>query len=149
MDHGKTSLLDSIRSTAIAAKEAGGITQAIGTTEIPIDVIKNTCSSLLSHFKFAISVPGLLFIDTPGHEAFTTLRKRGGAIADLAILMVDINEGIMPQTEESIHILKDSKTPFVVAMNKIDRIRGWSPNLCFLESYEKQDDDVKGEFEKK
>ena len=120
VDHGKTSLLDSIRRTAIATKEAGGITQAIGTTEIPTTTIKDLCDKLLSRFKFSISVPGLLFIDTPGHEAFTTLRKRGGSIADLAILVVDINEGLMPQTKESIQILKCSKTPFVVALNKID-----------------------------
>jgi translation initiation factor 5B len=149
VDHGKTSLLDTIRQTVIASKEAGGITQAIGTTEIPTDVIKNLCGSLLSRFKFSISVPGLLFIDTPGHEAFTTLRRRGGSIADLAILVVDINEGIMPQTEESINILKDTKTPFVIAVNKIDRIRGWNSGAkCFLDSFEKQDDSTKGDFEK-
>jgi len=149
VDHGKTSLLDRIRQTAIAAKEAGGITQAIGTTEIPTKVVEGICHNLLERFRFRISVPGLLFIDTPGHEAFTTLRRRGGSIADLAILVVDINEGVMPQTEESLHILKDSKTPFVVAMNKIDRIQGWSHGKCFLENFDKQDDSVKGELEKK
>lgn len=150
VDHGKTSLLDKIRQTAIAAKEAGGITQAIGTTEIPTQAIENMCGPLLSRFNFRINVPGLLFIDTPGHEAFTTLRKRGGSIADLAILVVDINEGVMPQTEESIEILKDTKTPFVVAFNKIDRITGWSSgDVCFLDSYPKQSSDAQGEFEKK
>jgi len=150
VDHGKTSLLDSIRQTAIAAKEAGGITQTIGTTEIPTDTIKDLCDKLLSRFKFSISVPGLLFIDTPGHEAFTTLRKRGGSIADLAILVVDIREGIMPQTEESIQILKDTKTPFVVALNKIDGIHAWqTEDKCFINNFEKQSDSVKGEFERK
>lgn len=150
VDHGKTSLLDSIRQTAIAQKEAGGITQAIGTTEIPTSVINGLCSNLLSRFNFKISVPGLLFIDTPGHEAFTTLRKRGGSIADIAILVVDIIEGVMPQTEESIQILKESKTPFLVAMNKIDRLQGWSSDgQCFLDNFEKQKDDAKGEFEKR
>ncbi len=150
VDSGKTSLLDSIRQTAIAAKEAGGITQAIGTTEIPTDVIKDLCGQLLVRFKFSISVPGLLFIDTPGHEAFTTLRKRGGSIADLAILVVDINEGVMPQTEESLQILRDTKTPFAVAVNKIDRLQNWSSEeKCFLDNFEKQNDDAKGGLEKK
>lgn len=150
VDHGKTSLLDSIRKTAIAAREAGGITQAIGTTEIPVDIIKNLCGLLLDRFKFSVSIPGLLFIDTPGHEAFTTLRKRGGTIADLAVLVVDIVEGIMPQTEESIQILKESKTPFVIAVNKIDRISGWkTENVCFLDNYGKQGSSVQGDFEKR
>ncbi len=149
VDHGKTSILDSIRNTAIASKEAGGITQAIGTTEISSDVINNMCTSLLKRFNFSINVPGLLFIDTPGHEAFITLRKRGGSIADLAILVVDIGEGIMPQTDESINILKDSKTPFIIAVNKIDRINGWTSGDCFLENHEKQNPDVQGRFEEK
>jgi len=150
VDHGKTSLLDKIRQTAVASKEAGGITQAIGTTEIPLDAVKELCSELAKKFRFNIDVPGLLFIDTPGHEAFTTLRKRGGLIADLAILVVDINEGLMPQTEESLDILKSTKTPFVVAMNKIDRIAGWSSkNMCFLSNYNEQTDDAKEGLEKK
>ncbi|HEC75679.1 MAG TPA: translation initiation factor IF-2 [Thermoplasmatales archaeon] len=123
VDHGKTTLLDFIRGSCIASKEAGAITQHIGATEVPIDAIKRICGDLLKGKKFKI--PGLLFIDTPGHFAFTTLRARGGALADLAILIVDINEGIMPQTEESIKILKKYKTPFVVAGNKIDAISGW------------------------
>lgn len=143
-------MLDKIRQTAIAAKEAGGITQAIGTTEIPSKVIEGLCGILLSRFNFKISVPGLLFIDTPGHEAFTTLRKRGGSIADLAILVVDINEGVMPQTAESINILKDTKTPFVAAFNKIDRTMGWSSEeKCFLDNFPKQSTDVQGDFEKR
>jgi len=126
VDHGKTTLLDKIRKTAIAAKEAGGITQAIGTTEIPTNVIKTLCGKLLERFKIKLIISGLLFIDTPGHEAFTTLRKRGGSIADLAILVIDINEGIMPQTIESLEILKVSRIPFIIALNKIDRIKGWT-----------------------
>jgi translation initiation factor 5B len=147
VDHGKTSMLDSIRSTAIAAREAGGITQAIGTTEISAEVIEQMCSSLMKKFNFSLTVPGLLFIDTPGHEAFTTLRKRGGSIADIAVLVVDINEGIMPQTDESIQILKDSKTPFVIAVNKIDRINGWKSSICFIENFPSQTPDVQGMFE--
>ena len=123
VDHGKTTLLDYIRGSAVAKKEAGAITQHIGATEVPIDVIYDLCGNLLSKKKFTI--PGLLFIDTPGHHAFTTLRARGGALADLAILIIDINDGIMPQTIEAINILKKYKTPFVVAVNKIDTIQGW------------------------
>jgi len=123
VDHGKTTLLDYIRGTTITAREAGAITQHIGATEVPLDAIIKICGPLLKGKKF--KVPGLLFIDTPGHFAFITLRARGGALADLAILVIDINEGIMEQTDESIKILKKYKTPFVVAANKIDAIPGW------------------------
>ncbi|MFH0875355.1 MAG: translation initiation factor IF-2 [archaeon] len=124
VDHGKTKLLDKIRGSATQAAEAGGITQAIGASIIPLNTIKKICGSLLnSGVKFTI--PGLLFIDTPGHAAFTNLRKRGGNLADIAILIVDINEGFMPQTIESVEILKSFKTPFIVAANKIDLIPGY------------------------
>jgi len=123
VDHGKTSLLDYIRGTTVAAREAGAITQHIGATEVPIDAIHKICGDLLKGKKFTL--PGLLFIDTPGHHAFTTLRTRGGSLADLAVLVVDINEGFKPQTYESINILKQYKTPFVIAANKIDAISGW------------------------
>lgn len=124
VDHGKTKLLDKIRGTATQSGESGGITQAIGASIIPLDTIKKICGSLLSKdSKF--SIPGLLFIDTPGHAAFTTLRKRGGSIADIAVLVIDINEGLKPQTIESIEILKGSKTPFVIAANKIDLVPGY------------------------
>jgi translation initiation factor 5B len=123
VDHGKTSLLDYIRGSTVAAREAGAITQHIGATEVPIEAIYTMCGSLLG--KKSFSVPGLLFIDTPGHHAFTNLRTRGGSLADLAILVVDINEGFRPQTHESITILRQYKTPFIVAANKIDAINGW------------------------
>jgi len=126
VDHGKTSLLDYIRGSTVAAREAGAITQHIGATEVPIDAIYAMCGTLLGEKKF--SVPGLLFIDTPGHHAFTTLRTRGGSLADLAILVVDINEGFRPQTYESITILRQYKTPFILAANKIDAINGWQKN---------------------
>jgi len=134
-----TTLLDKIRGTSVAQKEAGLITQHIGATEIPFDVIKRICGPLIGDTT-KIRVPGLLFIDTPGHRAFTNLRARGGALADLAILVIDVMEGIMPQTIESINILKHYKTPFVVAANKIDRIRGWVPypDKPFLYSYKQQ-----------
>ena len=123
VDHGKTSLLDYIRGSTVAAREAGAITQHIGATEVPIEAIYTMCGPLLGGKKF--SVPGLLFIDTPGHHAFTTLRTRGGSLADLAILIVDITEGFRPQTHESITILRQYKTPFIIAANKIDAITGW------------------------
>ena len=116
--------------------EPGQITQHIGASFIPIDIMKKFCGSLLDKFKIKIDIPGLLFIDTPGHEAFTTLRKRGGSVADLAVLVVDINEGFQPQTDESLEFLKQFKTPFIVAATKCDLIPGWYPhkNECFLES---------------
>jgi len=140
VDHGKTTLLDKIRKTAVAAKEVGGITQAIGATEIPTDTIKKIAGSLLSEYKILITIPGLLFIDTPGHEAFTSLRKRGSSIADLAILVVDIKDGFQPQTDESLHFLKEFKTPFVVAATKLDKVEGWVvyKNSSFFYSFEKQ-----------
>jgi len=121
-----TTLLDKIRKTRVAKREAGGITQHIGASEIPIDVIKRLCGDLLKMLKAELKIPGLLVIDTPGHEAFTSLRKRGGALADIAILVVDINEGFKPQTIEAVNILRQCKTPFVVAANKIDLIPGWN-----------------------
>jgi len=125
VDHGKTTLLDYVRGTTLASREAGKITQHIGATEIPKDTIKSVCGDVLKLFKMKFDLPGLLFIDTPGHEAFGNLRKRGGSIADLAILVVDINQGVQPQTKEAIDILKDLKVPFVVAANKIDVLPGW------------------------
>ena len=139
VDHGKTTLLDKIRRTRVTAKEAGGITQHIGATEIPIDLVKEICRDI---WKAKVDVPGLLFIDTPGHKAFTNLRRRGGALADLAVLIVDINEGFKPQTEEALSILKTFKTPFVVAANKIDKLPGWQsfPDTPFLKSYAQQEE---------
>ena len=125
VDHGKTSLLDKIRQTAVIRGEAGGITQAIGVSIIPIETIQKICGTLLDAMKGNLTVPGLLAIDTPGHAAFTSLRKRGGSLADIAILIVDINEGFKPQTIESIEILKANKVPFIVAANKVDLIHGW------------------------
>lgn len=126
VDHGKTTLLDRIRKTRVSQREAGGITQHIGASEIPIDVIKKVAKDLLGMLKADLKIPGLLVIDTPGHEAFTSLRKRGGALADIAILVVDINEGFKPQTIEAINILRENKTPFVVAANKLDLVPGWN-----------------------
>jgi len=144
VDHGKTTLLDYIRGGAMAQKEAGGITQHIGGTEIPMEVIETICGDLLKKLDIRETMPGLFFIDTPGHEAFTTLRKRGGALADLAILIVDIKEGFKPQTYEALNILKTFRTPFVVAASKIDKIYGWETHkdLSFIQSYKKQASNV-------
>jgi len=142
VDHGKTSLLDKIRGTAVVDKEAGAITQHIGATEVPLSTIRTLCQGIMGG---NVQIPGLLFIDTPGHHAFTTLRSRGGALADLAVLVVDITEGFQPQTTEAIKILKQYKTPFVIAANKMDRIQGWTPtpNAPFIRSFGNQPEYVK------
>lgn len=146
VDHGKTTILDSIRKTGIAEAEAGGITQKISFTLFPADKVMWRCPLLEKH-NIKLDIPGFLFIDTPGHAAFTNLRKRGGSLADLAILVIDINEGIKPQTAEVIEILKLNKTPFVVALNKIDNISGWRKQTEELkEDIEKQAFNVKQEF---
>ncbi|MCL4332360.1 MAG: translation initiation factor IF-2 [Candidatus Thermoplasmatota archaeon] len=120
VDHGKTTLLDHIRGTTVARSESGGITQRIGATEIDNALIERQAKDILRGNR--IKIPGLLFIDTPGHVAFANMRARGGALADIAILVVDITDGMMPQTIESINILKKFRTPFVIAANKIDLI---------------------------
>ena len=123
VDHGKTSLLDYVRGTAVVKREAGAITQHIGATEVPYDTVSKICGPLLK--EGTTNLPGLLFIDTPGHHSFSTLRSRGGALADIAVLVVDITEGFKPQTIESINILKQHKTPFILALNKVDKLPGW------------------------
>ncbi len=138
VDHGKTTLLDDIRGTTVAKKEAGGITQKIGATEID----KNTLeSNIKNYFKnIQIKIPGLLFIDTPGHVAFANMRSMGGALADIAILVIDVNEGLKPQTIESIDVLKKYKTPFIIAANKIDLVPYFitAKNTSFKETLLKQ-----------
>ncbi len=135
VDHGKTQLLDAIRNSKVIEKEAGAITQHIGATEVPVKTIKEISGELLKKFGFELKIPGLLFIDTPGHEAFTNLRKRGGSIADLAILVVDSTQGLQPQTIEALEILKTYKVPFIIAMNKIDLIHSYqSKPGSFLEN---------------
>jgi len=127
VDHGKTLLLDKIRGSAIAAREAGGITQAIGASIIPLPTIKQICGPLMESLKFTVTVPGLLFIDTPGHAAFVNLRRRGGNLADIAVLVINVMEGFMPQTLECVDILKHYKTPFIIAANKVDLLPRWRP----------------------
>jgi len=126
VDHGKTSILDCLRDSCVQETEKGGITQKISFTSYPIDQLKIACP-LIESSGIKLNIPGFLFIDTPGHAAFTNLRKRGGSLADLAVLVIDINEGIKPQTAEVIQILKLNKTPFIIALNKIDNISGWRP----------------------
>lgn len=129
VDSGKTSLLDKIRGTGVQGREAGGITQHIGASFLPSDTIKQMCGQLAEKLtKTEHDVPGLLVIDTPGHEVFTNLRTRGGSAADIAILVVDTNRGFQPQTNESLKILQARKVPFVVALNKADMISGWRPS---------------------
>jgi translation initiation factor 5B len=125
VDHGKTSLLDKIRGSAVHEGESGAITQHIGSTAVPLDVISEIAGDLVNPDDF--DLPGLLFIDTPGHHSFSTLRSRGGALADIAILVVDVNDGFQPQTHEAMDILQRTSTPFIVAANKIDTVPGWNP----------------------
>jgi len=136
VDHGKSSILDRIRGTSIVKQEAGGITQKISCSKISLESIKKLAGNLLIKLKFEITLPGILFIDTPGHASFTSLRKRGGNIADIAVLVVDIREGFKPQTIEAIEILKHYKTPFILALNKIDLLSGWrgSTNKTLMET---------------
>jgi translation initiation factor 5B len=123
VDHGKTTLLDRIAGSVRAAKEPGGITQHIGAIEVPASTVRRLCEGVLRTEQ--LRLPGLLFVDTPGHRSFETLRRRGGALADLAILVIDVREGVMPQTRESVQILRREKTPFAVALTKIDLVGGW------------------------
>ena len=149
VDHGKTTLLDSIRGSSMTDAEAGAITQHIGITTVPIDIISRLAGSLVSSKD--LELPGLLFIDTPGHQLFTTLRSRGGSLADIAILVVDINDGFQPQTKEALNILRNSKTPFIVCANKIDTIPGWNSNQSSVSvtSYNSQPERVRSAMDQK
>ena len=151
VDTGKTLLLDKIRKTSVQAREAGGITQHIGASFFPVETLAKICGPLLSKIKGEIRIPGLLVIDTPGHEAFANLRRRGGAVADIAILVIDVLKGFEAQTYECIDILKARKTPFLVAANKIDRIPGWKPkpDSPFILSYKEQDPYVRQSLDEK
>lgn len=146
VDHGKTSILDCFRGSSVQAGESGGITQKISFTRYPLEQIKKACPLIYSS-GIDLKIPGFLFIDTPGHAAFTNLRKRGGSLADIAILVIDIKEGIKPQTAEVLSILKANKTPFVIALNKIDTISGWQNRGGIKESIDSQALNVKQEFD--
>ncbi len=151
IDSGKTSLLDRIRGTGVQNREAGGITQHIGASFFPTDTLQEICGPLLTQVGGDIAVPGLLVIDTPGHEVFTNLRSRGGSAADIAILVVDSARGFEVQTHESVDILKSRKVPFVVALNKIDMITGWrkGSDMFVTSSLKSQTKPVRDEVDKR
>ena len=149
VDVGKTTLLDKIRGTAVARREPGTMTQHIGASYLPWSALEEMCAPLTKGLRTTVKIPGFLVIDTPGHEAFSNLRSRGGSVADLAILVVDISKGFEKQTYEAIELLKSRHVPFIVAANKIDKIPGWEPypNEPFVHSFAKQDPDVQTKLE--
>ncbi len=140
VDSGKTSLLDKVRGTAVQAREAAGITQHVGASYFPAETVLEACGDLLQNANIELGLPGILIVDTPGHQVFTNLRKRGASVADIAILVVDLTRGFQAQTYESMDILKARKVPFIVAANKIDRISAWKSvhGASFSETYSKQ-----------
>ncbi len=152
VDSGKTSLLDRIRGTGVQGREAGGITQHIGASFLPTETIKEMCGPLYKKLEQSENtVPGLLVIDTPGHEIFTNLRSRGGSAADIAILVVDVNRGFQPQTNESLKILQSRKVPFVIALNKCDQIPGWrkSETKFISQAIKEQDASIQTDLDQK
>ncbi|MDI1495025.1 MAG: Translation initiation factor aIF-2 [Cenarchaeum symbiont of Oopsacas minuta] len=152
VDSGKTSLLDKIRGTGVQEREAGGITQHIGASFLPEEIIRKRCGSMYNRLDNSnVKIPGVLVVDTPGHEVFANLRARGGSAADIAILVVDVNRGFQPQTNESLQILKNRKVPFVLALNKVDQISGWraSNKPRIEQAIKDQDDSIQTNLDQK
>ena len=149
VDTGKTKILDNLRRTRVQEDEAGGITQQIGATNVPLETIQERTKMCRHIYKNSLRIPGLLIIDTPGHESFKSLRSRGSSLCDIAILVIDIMHGLEPQTIEFINILKEKKTPFLVALNKIDRLFDWksSPQQDVIKVLESQPENTMREFE--
>ncbi|KAF4662278.1 hypothetical protein FOL47_006332 [Perkinsus chesapeaki] len=125
-DAGKTKLLDRIRNSKVQEGEAGGISQQIGATMVPREVLTEM-SQRVKKLQTE-EIPGLLLLDTPGHETFNNLRHRGSSICDVGIVVVDIMHGLERQTKEAIAMLRSQRRPFVVALNKVDRLYGWQAN---------------------
>ena len=150
VDSGKTSLLDKVRKTVVQNREAGGITQHIGASLFPRETIEELAKGIQKG-GLKLKTPGILIIDTPGHEAFMTLRTRGASVSDIAIVVVDLTKGFQAQTFESIETLKRRKVPFVIAANKVDRVGGWKSNkeMPFVKSYELQNKKVKAALDSK
>jgi len=151
VDAGKTSLMDIIRNTNFQEHEAGGITQSIGSTFVDIENLVDITNNIKGKFEVKPEIPGLLIIDTPGHEAFNMLRERGSSLCDIAVLVVDINDDLKPQTIESIKLLKQKKIPFVIAATKLDRVHNYivTKELSLRKAFKKQTKEVISVIESK